>query len=95
MSGDWKTDWRWSVTVAARVVAAGLALTHVVVVVEVGTGTVEVVQAVEYAHRPDAVAAEILTAAGAKHGGRVLRVVVRQHPPLLRSYGPRSLLLDP
>lgn len=95
LSGDWKTDWRWTVTVAARVLEAGLALTDVVVVVEPGIGTVEVVPALEYAHRPDAVAAEMLTAATAKHGGRVLRVVVRQHPPLLRSYGPRSLQLDP
>lgn len=80
---------------AARVVEADLALTDVMVVAEVGSGTVEVVPAVEYAHRPDAVVAEMLTAAGAKHGRRVLRVVVRQHPPLLRSYGPRSLQLDP
>lgn len=93
LSGDWKTDWGWTVTVAARVLEAGLALTDVVVVVELGLGRAEVLPALEYAHRPDAVT-DMLTAAAAQHGGRVLRVVVRQHPPLLRSYGPRSLQLD-
>lgn len=94
LSGDWKTDWGWTVTLAARVLDAGLSLTDVVVVVELGMGRAEVLPAVEYAHRPDAVPADMLSAAAAKHDGRVLRVVVRQHPPLLRSYGPRSLQLD-
>lgn len=49
----------------------------------------------EYAHRPDAVPPAMLAAAAAKHGRRVLRVVVRQHPPLVRSFGPKSLRLDP
>lgn len=93
LSGDWKTDWEWTVTVAARVLEAGLALTDVVVVVELRLGRAEVLPALEYAYRPDAVT-DMLTAPAFKHRGRVLRVMVRQHPPLLRSNGPWSLQLD-
>lgn len=91
LSGDWRTDWSWPKEFAAAVLAAGLTLVEVVVVVDPGAWEVQVQPAVEYGHHPAAIPAAMLAAAGAKHGGRVLRVVYRQHPPLMRVFGPRSL----
>ncbi|KAK1861378.1 hypothetical protein I4F81_003962 [Pyropia yezoensis] len=45
----------------------------------------------EYQHRPDRIAGDLMDAAAASHGFRALLVVFRQHPPLLRTYGPRAL----
>ncbi|OSX78413.1 hypothetical protein BU14_0109s0013 [Porphyra umbilicalis] len=87
---DWKA-WVWPAVIAAGVMAAGLPLSEVVCVVDPLTGSLFVVAAAEYAAWPGAVPAEVLAAPLEKHGGRVLRVTRRAHPPLLQSFGPRSL----
>lgn len=93
LSSDWR-NWAWPAATAATVTAAGLGITDVVAGVVPGYGPVDVLPTVEYGHQPDALPAAHMAEAVPRRGGRVLRVVYRQHPPLLRPYGPRSLRLD-
>lgn len=66
-------------------------LADVVFVADAACGAVCCIPVEEYRHWSDAVPAETLAAAAAKHDGRVLRVILRTHPPVMRSFGPRSL----
>jgi len=92
MRGEWK-GWAWPAALAAEVEAVGLELRDVVVYADPGWGIMSVLPEGDYRWKPDAVAARFLAAPLEKHGGRVLRVVNRAHPPTVRSFGPRSLRL--
>ncbi|OSX72193.1 hypothetical protein BU14_0459s0014 [Porphyra umbilicalis] len=92
MRGEWK-GWVWPAALAAEVEAVGLELRDVVVYADPGWGIMSVLPEGDYRWKPDAVAARFLAAPLEKHGGRVLRVVNRAHPPTVRSFGPRSLRL--
>lgn len=94
-SRDWRGGWGWPMAAAATVLRAGLALTDVVAVVEQELGRVEILPAAEYCHCPTALPAAAMATAAALHGGRVLRVVDRRVPPVIRTYGPLSLGLGP
>ncbi|OSX73630.1 hypothetical protein BU14_0333s0018 [Porphyra umbilicalis] len=90
MDGDWRA-WGWPAARARFVEEAGLSLADVVCLVEPASGVVQLLPAAEYAKWPSAVPAEALSKPLEKHGGRVLRVVHRAHPPRIQSFGPRSL----
>jgi len=92
LSGEWK-GWAWPAALAAEVEGVGLELRDVVVYADPEWGIMSVLPEGDYRWKPDAVAARFLDAPLEKHGGRVLRVVYRAHPPTVRSFGPRSLRL--
>jgi len=92
LGGDWRA-WTWPPALAAGVEAAGLALCDVIVVADPGLGALVVVPAAEYRWQRDAVPAVYREKPLEKHGGRVLRVILRAHPPTIRSFGPVSLRL--
>lgn len=94
LRGDWK-GWAWPAALAAEVEGVGLRLRDVVVYADPGWGIVSVLPEGDYRWKPNAVPAPFLDAPLEKHGGRVLRVVYRAHPPTVRSFGPRSLRLEP
>ncbi|KAK1869326.1 hypothetical protein I4F81_011804 [Pyropia yezoensis] len=91
LGGDWKTEWGYLRTVAADIEAAGLLLAEVVCVADVARGMIPRLPAEEYRHLPWAISEEHLARPLAKHGGRVLRVILCAHPPVMRVFGPRSL----
>jgi len=90
MDGDWRA-WVWPTARARDVEEAGLSLADVVCLVEPALAVVQLLPAAEYAKWPSAVSAEALSKPLEKHGGRVLRVVHRAHPPRVQSFGPRYL----
>jgi len=92
LGGDWRA-WTWPPGLAAGVEAVGLTLSDVIVVADPGLGALVVVPAAEYRWQRDAVPAVYREKPLEKHGGRVLRVILRAHPPTLRSFGPVSLRL--
>lgn len=92
LGGDWK-GWAWPAALAAEVEGVGLRLRDVVVYADPGWGIVSVLPEGDYRWKPNAVPAAFLDTPLGKHGGRVLRVVYRAHPPTVRSFGPRSLRL--
>lgn len=92
LGGDWK-GWTWPAALAAEVEGVGLQLRDVVVYADPGWGVVSVLPEGDYRWKPSSVPAAFLDAPLEKHGGRVLRVVYRAHPPTVRSFGPRSLRL--
>jgi len=91
LSGHWATDWSWPAARAREVEAAGLQLRDVVALVERATGAVVLAPSAAYAHWAGPAPAALLDGALGKHGGRVLRVVHRVHPPHVQVFGPRSL----
>lgn len=80
-------SWPWHSGAAVRIEEAGLHLADMVVIADPGSLSIAMVPAPEYVHWPSAVAAAALAAPLAAHGGRVLRVIMREHPPTVRGYG--------
>lgn len=79
--------WTWPAGAALRVESAGLVLADVVCVADPGSSSILLVPAPEYAHWTSTVPTAAMAAPLACHAGRVLRVVVREHPPIVPAYG--------
>lgn len=84
-------SWRWLSRVASAVEAAGLHLADVIVLVDPMAGAAEVLPSAVYGGCPAAVPLAHQAGPLEQHGGRVLRVVYREHPPRSRGLGPAAL----
>ncbi|OSX77616.1 hypothetical protein BU14_0142s0026 [Porphyra umbilicalis] len=91
LTGNWRTDWSWPAAKARQVEEAGLTLRDVVCLIDIEAGAVVLAPAEAYVHWPGAVPREKLDVALEKHNGRMLRVIYREYPHLVRSFGPVSL----
>lgn len=91
LTGDWRTAWSWPAAKARQVEEAGLMLRDVVCLVDSEAEAMVLAPAEAYVHWPGAVPREKLDLALEKHNGRMLRVIYREYPHLVRSFGPVSL----
>lgn len=80
--------WLLPAAVADRATGLGLAVADVIAVVDPPSWSYTLIPVAEYGHWPSAVPAATLERLGRHDGGRVLRVVVREHPPRVYGFGP-------
>lgn len=86
----WQGDlqrWRWPASLIAIMEGTGLLIRDLIGLVDPDIGAIHAYPAVEFAQWPSVVPAQLLSRPLERDDGRVLRLVLREHPPRVLAFG--------
>lgn len=86
----WQGDfqrWRWPASSIAIMEGTGLLIRDLIGLVDPDIGAIHAYPAVEFAQWPSVVPAQLLSRPLERDDGRVLRLVLREHPPRVLAFG--------